>query len=109
MNESCEKIERCIACDSDNLKPVLDLNSQPLANAYRDSAEEILPVYPLAINVCAECFHTQLTHKVNPDLLFKNYLYVSGTAKTQIDYFDWFVSFVNEFNLNFSILKNSIK
>ncbi len=103
MNETCQKIERCIACDSDNLKPVLDLNSQPLANSYRDTAKETLESFPLAINVCVDCFHTQLTHKVNPDLLFKNYLYVSGTAKTQIDYFDWFVSFVNEFNLNFSM------
>lgn len=103
MNETCQKIERCIACDSDNLKPVLDLNSQPLANSYRDGAEENLPEFPLAINVCADCFHTQLTHKVNPDLLFKNYLYVSGTTKTQIDYFDWFVSFVDELNCKTSM------
>ena len=31
-----------------------------------------------------------MSHAVNPDLLFKNYLYVSGTSQTLRDYFDWF-------------------
>ena len=26
------EIKNCLACDSDNLLPVLDLNNQPLAN-----------------------------------------------------------------------------
>lgn len=100
QNSKCEEIKNCIACDSQELIPVLDLNSQPLANSYRDSKEEKLDSFPLAINVCNNCFHTQLTHKVNPDLLFKNYLYVSGTTKTQRDYFQWFASFVEESLVN---------
>ncbi len=34
----------------------------------------------------------QLSHTVNPDIMFKNYLYVSGTSQTLRDYFDDFAS-----------------
>ena len=94
--KNCEEIKECIACDSKNLEPLLDLGLQPLANSFLKSDNELEPCFPLATNYCKECYHVQLTHKVNPDLLFKNYLYVSGTAKTQLDYFDWFAKFVME-------------
>lgn len=94
--KNCEEIKECIACDSKNLDPLLDLGLQPLANSFLKSDRELEPCFPLATNYCKECYHVQLTHKVNPDLLFKNYLYVSGTAKTQLDYFDWFAKFVME-------------
>ena len=94
--ENCVEINECIACGSNHLKPLLDLGIQPLANSFVKTDNEPEAVYPLATNVCADCFHVQLTHKVNPDFLFKNYLYVSGTAKTQLEYFDWFAKFVVE-------------
>jgi len=87
-------IKECIACGSDQLIEVLDLNSQPLANSYKKDKFEVQPLYPLAINRCAKCYHVQLTHQVNPELMFKDYLYVSGTAKTQLDYFNWFVDYI---------------
>jgi 2-polyprenyl-3-methyl-5-hydroxy-6-metoxy-1,4-benzoquinol methylase len=95
MNK-CEEIKECIACGHTELTKVLDLNDQPLANSFKSEREEYQDYFPLAINHCNHCFHVQLTHKVNPDLLFKNYLYVSGTAKTQLEYFDWFAKFAIE-------------
>lgn len=94
--KNCEEIKECIACGNNNLVPLLDLGLQPLANSFLKSEDELEPYFPLATNYCTDCFHVQLTHKVDPDLLFKNYLYVSGTAKTQIEYFDWFAKFVVE-------------
>ena len=94
--KNCEEIKECIACGNNNLVPLLDLGLQPLANSFLKSDEELEPYFPLATKYCKDCFHVQLTHKVNPDLLFKNYLYVSGTAKTQLEYFDWFAKFVVE-------------
>lgn len=96
MMKNCEEIKECIACGGKHLEPLLDLGTQPLANSFVKTDNEPEAVYPLATNYCADCFHVQLTHKVNPDLLFKNYLYVSGTAKTQLEYFDWFAKFVVE-------------
>lgn len=91
-----ELIDECIACGSADLVPVLDLGEQPLANSYKIVQYESESSYPLAINRCNHCYHVQLTHRVNPDLMFKDYLYVSGTTKTQLDYFDWFSRFATE-------------
>lgn len=94
--KNCEEIKECIACGNHNLLLLLDLGLQPLANSFLKSESDTENVFPLATNYCKDCFHVQLTHKVDPDLLFKNYLYVSGTAKTQLEYFDWFAKFVVE-------------
>jgi len=88
--EDAKKLTECLCCGSKRLKLVLDLNEQPLANSYKKTAEETEPYFPLCLNICEDCTHLQLSHAVNPDLLFKNYLYVSGTSQTLRDYFDWF-------------------
>ena len=85
----------CVCCGKSNLSLVLDLNNQPLANSYHKD-DEILEEYPLGLNLCEDCYHLQLTHIVNPDLLFKNYLYCSGTTQTLRDNFEWFSNFVLE-------------
>lgn len=96
MNKFNE-INECRCCKSKNLKEVLDLNTQPLANSYHDGSIE-LQKYPLKLNVCTECFHSQLSVVVDPDEMFKNYLYRSGTPKTFNEYCEWFVSYVQEDN-----------
>ena len=85
----------CVCCSKSNLSLVLDLNNQPLANSYHKE-DEVLEEYPLGLNLCEDCYHLQLTHIVNPDLLFKNYLYCSGTTQTLRDNFEWFSNFVLE-------------
>ena len=98
MNSYREKKD-CVCCGKSNLSVVLDLNKQPLANSYHKE-DEILEDYPLGLNLCEDCYHLQLTHIVNPDLLFKDYLYVSGTTKTLRDNFEWFADFVLEYTAN---------
>ena len=96
MIEHLQEIKNCLACDHDELKLVLDLNNQPLANSYKNSKDAVEDSFPLAIKVCQNCHHVQLTHIVNPDLIYKNYLYVSGTTKTYVDYMDWYAKFCIE-------------
>ena len=88
--QDAKQLDECLCCGSERLKLVLDLNEQPLANSFKKTAEEDEPTFPLRLNICEDCTHLQLSHAVNPDLLFKNYLYVSGTSQTLRDYFDWF-------------------
>lgn len=88
--QDAKQLNECLCCGSEKLKLVLDLNEQPLANSFKKTAEEPEPYFPLRLNICEDCTHLQLSHAVNPDLLFKNYLYVSGTSQTLRDYFDWF-------------------
>ena len=88
--QDSKQLTECLCCGSERLKLVLDLNEQPLANSFKKTAKEDEPTFPLRLNICEACTHLQLSHAVNPDLLFKNYLYVSGTSQTLRDYFDWF-------------------
>ncbi len=85
-----KELNSCIACGWQfGLEPVLDLGSQPLANNYVKEQCEV-PEYPLALNHCPNCDHAQLSVGVNPELMFKHYLYVTGTSQTLKDYCDWF-------------------
>lgn len=90
-------LDKCVACGSTHLELVLDLGTQPLANSYKDTKEEVQEEFPLAINRCKECSHVQLTHAVNPELMFKDYAYVSGTSKTMHDHMTWFAHWTTEF------------
>lgn len=86
----CTPMKRCLACDSDDLRLYLDLGWQPLANDVHDGIVE-LAEFPLAVNYCGVCYHSQLSFAVNPELLFKDYAYVAGTSSTLRDYFIEFV------------------
>jgi len=88
-------IDRCLACASSSLSPVIDLGPQPLANSYH-SLMPPPPSLPLAVNVCPICFHAQLAVAVDPNLIFRKYPYVSATSKALRDYFDWFASYVGQ-------------
>jgi len=83
----CRCIRKCLCCGGDNLYEYFSLDYQPLANNLKDTKEESTGLYPLALNVCRTCFHSQLTVSVDKELLFKNYLYVSGTSRSLRKYF----------------------
>lgn len=75
---------------------MLDLGTQPLANSYKSDKYEVQEEFPLAINRCTKCSHVQLTHIVNPDLMFKDYAYISGVSQTMRDHFEWFAHYSKE-------------
>ena len=87
---------KCLACGSDNIYTALDLGEQPLANSYKDSADEPEARYPLGVSLCHDCFHLQLSHTVDPEIIYKNYLYATGTNQTIKDYSKWFADFCLE-------------
>lgn len=80
--------ENCRVCKTQTIE-LLNLGEQPLANSYH-TEYEILDRYPLCLHYCPHCFHVQLNCTVDPNLLFKNYLYVSGTSNTGKQYFKSF-------------------
>ena len=85
----------CLACGSTHLIPSLDLGNQPLANNLKDKPYK-QDTYPLGVNLCEDCCHLQLTHTVDPKIIYSNYLYVAGTSKTLKDYSKWFAGYVVE-------------
>jgi 2-polyprenyl-3-methyl-5-hydroxy-6-metoxy-1,4-benzoquinol methylase len=93
----CTPITECLACGSTDLIPTLNLGSSPLANNFReDKSTDNEPTYPLSINRCQDCDHLQLTHVVDPKLIYTHYLYVSGTSGTYLEYMKWYAKFVHE-------------
>ncbi len=75
----------CRVCKT-STKQLLDLGRQPLANNYH-GLFDIPQEYPLQLHYCPNCFHVQLNCTVRPDILFKDYIYVSGTSATGREYF----------------------
>jgi len=87
MNDLVE----CLACGGQDLVEFLDLGEQPLANELLAlDANQSHERFPLKLNYCKNCFHSQLSVAINPERLFRNYLYVSDTTKTLQQYFLWF-------------------
>ena len=62
----------------------MDLGLQPLANSFIRPEEvgKPEPRYPLELARCTACGHVQLSVTVPPEIMFRNYLYVSGTSDT---------------------------
>ena len=84
----------CLACGSKELEQYLDLGRQTFANTYPTEyrADSVLPSAPLQVNVCLKCWHSQLSVVANPEELFSDYLYVSGTTTSLAEHFSSLVN-----------------
>jgi len=56
--------------------------------------------YPLELVFCSNCKLVQLSYVVDPELMFKNYVYVTSTTKTFQRHFTQMAEEItNKFNL----------
>ncbi len=77
----------CRSCGNNNLKRVVSLGYQPLANNLLNKSNENCELYPLEMNYCEQCHNCQLSVSVDPKKMFSNYLYTSSTSKSFRDHF----------------------
>jgi SAM-dependent methyltransferase len=79
----------CRLCESRQLTRVLSLPPTPPANAFvpADRVGEAQACYPLDIYLCDSCSHLQLLDVVDPEILFRDYVYVSGTSPSFVRHF----------------------
>ena len=84
------KVDKCRVCNAELPSAFFDLGVQPLANNLLSDIQDDEPLVPLSLVHCPCCELVQLTHTVAPDVLFRDYVWVSGTAKTTRDYADVF-------------------
>jgi ubiquinone/menaquinone biosynthesis C-methylase UbiE len=93
--------KRCVLCSSLDLQEAINFGSTPLANSYPkyfNSRERYFDLYCI---LCKKCGHLQLGELINPELMFSNYLYVSGTSKVLVDHFKKYSQkLIKKFNLN---------
>jgi nucleoside-diphosphate-sugar epimerase/2-polyprenyl-3-methyl-5-hydroxy-6-metoxy-1,4-benzoquinol methylase len=79
---------KCRVCKrEDNMAVLYDFCQQPSANHYMGCPENALPEYPLRLDVCRNCYHTQLSYTIPPEDVFSNYIYLSGTSNTMREFF----------------------
>ena len=72
----------CRSCGNNNLKRVVSLGYQPLANNLLNKKNEKYEMYPLEMNYCPKCHNCQLSVSVDPKKMFSNYLYTSSTSSS---------------------------
>jgi len=83
---SCYKFD-CRSCGNTDLKRVVSLGYQPLANNLIKKKDEKCDLYPLEVNYCNKCHNCQLSVAVDPKKMFSNYLYTSSTSKVFRNHF----------------------
>jgi len=83
--ELYREVDACRMCKSRSLVPYLNLGHTPPADQFRREEELRLPEisYPLRVVVCRDCGLSQLTHVVDPRVLYQyDYPYESSTTAT---------------------------
>ena len=67
----------------------MDLGLMPLANAYieKENLNTDESRYPLAIMFCPQCSLIQLSHVVDPRILYKDYAYMTSASQPLIGHF----------------------
>ena len=97
MLNNYDVITTCRICDSRKIDSILNLGDQPLANSLRLSNDLTEEVYiPLEIIRCDNCTTIQLSVNVRPEIMFKEYFWVTGTTKTATDYLEKLSNFIFE-------------
>ncbi len=75
------RINICGLCSSKNLKSIFNFGLQPLANSLNlESSPKVERTFELNLLICTECFLVQLSEKVNPNLMFSEYSWITGTS-----------------------------
>ncbi len=77
----------CRVCAGKSLRKVLSLGSTPPANAFVKDLKQPEQFFPLELSFCNGCGFVQLTHVVSPELLFRDYVYVSSTSPVFVEHF----------------------
>lgn len=75
----------CRSCSSIDFLEVLDYGNQPLANSLENSFGECT-TFPLKFRICENCFLGQLSHFVNPRVVFRQYKYLSSTSNLWLEH-----------------------
>jgi hypothetical protein len=79
----------CRVCGNNKVTKILDLGATPLANSFLkpEQLNDPEPRFPLVVGFCCQCGLVQLDHAVPPEILFRNYIYVSSTSQTMPAHF----------------------
>lgn len=97
----------CRLCDEPNLALVLPIKASPIADAFVpiDRVNENQPLIPLDLYQCSACGHVQNLDIVNPELLFRDYIFTTGSSAGLVEHFR---KYSQEIAQSFSLSPNSL-
>jgi hypothetical protein len=98
-NRSADVIHRrpdCRGCGGRELDLVFALEPSPIGDAFvsKDRAGEAQPTYPIDVFMCKQCGLAQLLDVIDPDVLYGDYLYVTGSSYGLAQHFEQYAKSV---------------
>lgn len=93
------RVDKCRLCHGKLSAPKIKLPPTPLANEFLTIVAS-QDLFPLEVCMCENCEHYQLNELVDPERLFRNYLFVAGTSKVNVEHFKQYAAhMVEKFDL----------
>lgn len=77
-----KQVIECRICKSTDLVNYLDLGNVPLCNSLLTKDSPAPDKYPIQVLFCEECYLSQLSVVIEPEILYSNYPYQSSISKT---------------------------
>jgi SAM-dependent methyltransferase len=79
----------CRLCGSADLTLAVPIRATPVADSYVDKTriDEDQPLYPLDLYLCNGCGHVQLLDVVDPEFLFRDYIYSTSVSLGLVEHF----------------------
>lgn len=89
MSSHIVRRSTCRLCGSSHLDLVFQLAPTPIGDAYvtADRLAEPQESYPIDLFLCRECGLSQLLDVISPDVLYGDYIYVTGSSLGLADHF----------------------
>ncbi len=80
----------CRMCDSTDLVEILRLEPTPPGDHYvtAENLAKPQPVYPMMVVMCSRCGLAQLSEVVDPEILYRDYIYNTSVSLGLIKHFD---------------------
>jgi len=99
MQEDYKRRDNCRLCNSKNLELVMSLAPTPPGDAYVSSKElsQQQSLYPLDLFFCKDCTLAQIVDVVNPEILYKKYIYNTSISLGSPEHFARYASEICDF------------
>lgn len=98
MSDLLSEVTTCRVCGAEDWLDVLSLGDIPLANSYvlPGTPPEAEPRYPLDLAHCRNCLLVSLRHVVDPNVLYRDYIYISSDTDMVNDHMKAVTSYCAE-------------
>ena len=87
-----KNIDKCRLCFSKKILPFFNLGKHQPSNSLKNKRNDKIPAIPLELTFCKTCKVVQLSATASPEMLFRKYVWVTGTSDGAKDYSHIFYS-----------------